>query len=165
VSRSFFQILGLLGLCACAGSQTGASSAPILELGLTAQDGRRFELSASTGKPRLLFLFATYDEASQFAIVPLMRLAETQQRVQIIGLALQPDAKTFIKLFKEALSVPFQLFYDADNQLLKKQTALGSLRGIPAIVALDVQDRIRAVHYGAASQEQLEQLIELLDVD
>lgn len=126
---------------------------------MTRSDGQRVELSAMSGRPRLLFLFATYDEASQFALVPITRLAETEKRVQVIGLALQPDAKTFIKLFKEALSLPFDLYCDPDNHVLQKQTALGALLRVPALVALDAEGRIRGVHYGVANQEELQTLV------
>jgi len=146
------------GLSACAGSQAGQQRAPLLDLSLTRADGARAELSAWRGRPLLLFLFATYDEASQLEFVPLQQLLERERQLQVVGVALQPEAATFLKLFQRALSVPFELYYDADNQLLHKQTALGALRGVPAFVALDAEGRIRGVHYGVATHEQLRAL-------
>lgn len=154
------QIVSLcLTLCACAQTQKTESHAPILELSMARPNGQRVELAMLTGRPRLLFLFATYDQPSQFAIVPVTRLAESEPRVQVIGVALQPDAKTFIGLFKEALSVPFEIFYDPDNQVLRKQTALGALRGVPALVVLDADGHIRAVHYGPLEYSALQTLV------
>lgn len=147
------------GLSACAGTQTAPQRAPTLELSLTRTDGQRSELSAWRGHRVLLFLFATYDEASQYEFVPLEQLMASERELQVLGVALQPEAATFLRLFKRALVVPFELFYDADNQLLQKQTALGALRGIPAFVALDAEGRIRGVHYGVATRDQLQALV------
>jgi peroxiredoxin len=147
-----------LGLCACAGTLPSAGATQPLELALTRSDGRRIELSELRGKPTLLLFFATYDQASQFVFAPLTRFAELDSRVQVLGVALQPDAKTFLKLFEESVSVPFALYYDADNQVLHKQTALGALEGVPALVALDANGRIRGTHYGIATSEQLQAL-------
>jgi hypothetical protein len=146
------------GLVACAGSQLAPQHAPVLELSLTSADGQRAELSAWQGQRVLLFLFATYDEASQYEFVPLEQLLASERQLQVLGVALQPEAATFLKLFKRAVAVPFELYYDADNRVLHKQTALGALRGVPAFVALDAEGRIRGVHYGLATLEQLQAL-------
>ncbi|MEY4579875.1 MAG: hypothetical protein RL701_4578 [Pseudomonadota bacterium] len=149
-----------LGLCACAGTLQPKLPTEPLELALTRSDGRRVALSDLRGQPALLLLFATYDEASQFVFAPLTRFAELEPRVQVLGVALQPDAKTFLKLFEESVSLPFALYYDADNQVLHKQTVLGAIDGVPALVALDAAGKIRGVHYGIATSEQLHLLAE-----
>jgi len=152
--------LSLLCCVACAGSMDAAvpASTQPLELSLTHADGRRFELSALRGRPVLLFLFATYDDASQFDLVPLSLFAERERHVQVLGLALQPEADTFLRLFQRAMRVPFELYYDSSNQLLHGETALGKIRGIPALVLIDAEGRVRDVHYGIATSEQLQEL-------
>jgi hypothetical protein len=125
---------------------------------LARSDGTLVELAALSGKPMLLFLFATYDETSQLALVPLLQFIELERRVAIIGIALQPDAKTFLELYRRALSIPFALYFDPENRLLRGQTALDRVRVVPAFVALDARGHIRAQQYGPATAEQLRAL-------
>jgi peroxiredoxin len=143
---------------ACAGSFGPGASAPLLELELARSDGSRMELSSLRGKPLLLFLFATYDEASQFTLVPLTRIAESEPDVTVIGVALQPEADKFLRLFKRSLPVPFELFYDPDNTVLGGSSALGQVPGVPVVIAIDAEGRVRDSLFGAASFEALHTL-------
>ena len=151
----------------CASLAGCVSSAPAisqkletLELTLARADGTRVELAAISGKPTLLFLFATYDEASQLALVPLLRFIEQDPTVSVLGIALQPDAKAFLDMYKRALSIPFELYFDPDNRLLPGATAVGRVPTIPAFVALDSRGQVRAHVYGPATGEQLRALAE-----
>jgi hypothetical protein len=149
-------------LSACA-SQPGAieeKPAGALELSLSLADGRRIKLSALDGQPRLLFLFATYDQASQLAIVPLSRFVEQNPNASVLGVLVQPDAETFIPLFQESLSLPFALYAEPENKLLHGKTPIGPLAGVPAYVALDARGRIRDVRYGVANEADLRTLID-----
>jgi hypothetical protein len=143
---------------ACAGSLGPGANAPLLELELARSDGSRMELGALRGKPVLLFLFATYDEASQFDLVPLTRIAESEPDVTIIGVALQPEADKFLRLFKRSLPVPFELFYDPANAILGGSTALDKLPGIPAVIAIDKEGRVRDSLFGPTNVEALHAL-------
>ena len=149
-----------LCLSACAAATPAASSQnlAVLDLSLARSDGTRVELAAVSGKPTLLFLFATYDQASQLALVPLLQLIEQEPRVAVLGVALQPDAKAFLDMYKRALSIPFELYFDPDDQLLHGGTALGRVRAVPLFVALDAQGRIREQRYGVPTGEQLRAL-------
>jgi hypothetical protein len=133
---------------------SNAAHAPPFDLSLARANGSRVELASLPG-PKLVFLFATYDEASQFALVPLSSFLESEPRISAIGIALQPDAKTFLDMYKRSLGVTFDLYYDPDNQILQAHSALGPLRSIPAFVALDSEGRIRQLMYGAANPAQL----------
>ena len=146
-----------LSIAACASQPNVASPPPHqpLELSLARADGRRVPLSALDGRPRLLFLFATYDEVSQFALVPLSRFIEQTPDAQVLGVLLQPDARTFIPLFARSLSVPFELYAEPDNQLLHGSTPLGKLAGVPAFVVVDARGVIRDLRYGVLSEAQL----------
>jgi peroxiredoxin len=134
-----------------------AASAPRLELSVARPDGSRLELGA-LGRPALLFFFATYDPASQVELDRLVRFAALEKRVSIIGIALQPDAKTFLDMFQSALAVPFPLYFDPENQLMRGTTALGRVRAVPAFVALDATGRIQQQQYGPATGDQLRTL-------
>jgi hypothetical protein len=159
--QRLFTLTALYCLGACASSASTPASKAALELSMTRVDGRSIELRALRGQAQLLFLFTTYDEASQFALVPISRLLEQEQDVQVLGIAVQPDAKTFLTLFARSLSVPFELYYEPNNQLLHGETALGPLRGVPAFVALDASGQVREVYYGIANLEKLRKLAEL----
>lgn len=151
-------LCALISACASQASQSGAQSEPprgALELDLARADGRRIPLSALDGQARLLFLFATYDQTSQLALVPLSRFVEQNPDASVLGVLVQPDAQTFIPLFARSLSVPFELYAEPDNKLLHGSTPLGRLAGVPAFVALDARGRIRDVHYGVATESEL----------
>ena len=147
-------------LSGCASGATVRSREPPLTLTLARADGRTIALSAYTGQPLLLFLFATYDQTSQLALVELTQFLRQHASVQVAGVLLQPDAATFLPLFKEAVSLPFELYYDPTSQILQGETALGRLRGIPAFVALGERGQIKAIRYGVQRIEQLEALTE-----
>jgi hypothetical protein len=117
-------------------------------------------LSALRGRPTLMFLFATYDGISQIALAPLVAASERDDRVTFIGVAVQPDAGEFLPMFREALDVQFELYFDAKGALLHETTALGKLPGVPAFVAIDSEGYIRRTFVGVARREDLEALIE-----
>jgi peroxiredoxin len=146
-----------IGACAASEVQIAASKEP-LDLTLSRANGTTVELAALSGRPTLLFLFATYDTDSQFALGPLVQFLESEPRLQVIGVALQPDAKSFLDMYQSSLGVPFALFYDPGNRLLRGQTALGRVAAVPTFVALDAEGHVRAQHLGVASADQLREL-------
>jgi hypothetical protein len=146
-----------IGACAASEIQIVASKEP-LDLTLSRANGTTLELAALSGRATLLFLFATYDTDSQFALAPLVKFIESEPRLQVIGVALQPDAKAFLDMYQSSLGVPFALFYDPGNRLLRGDTALGRVAAVPTFVALDAEGRIRAQHLGVASAGQLRAL-------
>lgn len=153
----------LLALCtsACAGSVIGPPQTPQLDLELSDAHGRTLQLAAVRGRPALLFLFATYDATSQLALTPLLAApADLQQRVTLLGIAVQPDAKAFLEPFREALDIHFPLYFNPDDTLLHGKSALGELPGVPAYVALDKAGHIRRTFFGVANTSVLAELVE-----
>jgi hypothetical protein len=147
-------------LTGCASGPGAPPTAAPLTLALARVDGRRIELSAYGGQPLLLFIFATYDESSQLALVKLTQFLSQHAAVQVAGVLMQPDAATFLPLFKEAVSLPFEVYYDDEQRMLKGESPLGKLGAVPAFVALDATGRVREIRYGVQSSEQLEELTE-----
>ena len=146
-------------LMACASGPAVHQAQPTaLMLALARADSRTIHLSAYAGRPLLLFLFATYDESSQLALAKLTRFLAKQPAVQVAGVLLQPDAATFLPLFKEAVAPPFEVYYDQEQRILQGDSALGALEAIPAFVALDEAGRISAIRYGVQTDEQLQTL-------
>lgn len=150
-------LCGVLHGCA-SGPDVAPPSAAEVKLTLARADGRTIQLSAYAGQPLLLFLFTTYDQASQLALANLTKFLGQHATVQVAGVLLQPDAATFLPLFKGSVSLPFELFYDPEQRILRGESALGKLQGVPAFVALDAQARIRQIRYGVQSADELEQL-------
>jgi peroxiredoxin len=158
--KSCLNILVLCAWCGACAPRTAlvAAESEALDLSLARSDGTLVELAALRGKPTLLFLFATYDATSQLALTELLSFVEHEPRIQVLGVAVQPDAKAFLDLYQRALSVPFALFFDPENQLLRGASALGRLRAVPGLVALDAAGHLRMQHYGATSLAQLRAL-------
>lgn len=160
MKRSLLLLAWLGALCSACGSTTPPSGPDASALQLARADGRTIRLDAYAGKPLLLFVFATYDEASQLALVALNQFLSQHPDVQAAGLVLQPEAATFLPLFKRAMSVRFELFYDPTTDILEGRTALGRLRGVPAFVALDAAQRVREIRYGVPTAADLSELIQ-----
>jgi hypothetical protein len=152
----------LLALCLSACATASGSTQPeaaALKLKLARADGRTIELSAYAGKPLLLFLLATYDQGSQVALLGLTQFAKLEPTQQIAGVLVQPDAATFLPLFKESVEVPFELFDEPEQRILHGQTALGQHRAVPAFVLLDAAGRIQDVRYGVLKVDEIKQLV------
>lgn len=150
-------LCGVLHGCA-SGPTASQPSAAALRLALARADGRTFQLSAYAGQPLLLFMFTTYDQASQLALANLTKFLGQHATVQVAGVLLQPDAAKFLPLFKEAVSLPFELFYDPEQRILQGESALGKMSGVPAFVALDAEARVEQIRYGVLSIDELEEL-------
>ena len=149
----------MLSACATAHGSTQPGAAA-LALTLARADGRTIQLDVYAGKPLLLFLFATYDQPSQIALLNLTQLAKQDPTLQVAGILVQPEAETFMPLFKDAVSVPFELYYEPEQHLLLGQSALGKLRAVPAFILLDATGRIQETVYGVLKVDELKQLIE-----
>lgn len=153
-------VCALLGACGTLASSQPSAAGAHLELSLAREDGRSFKLSALDGQPRLLFLFATYDQASQLALAPLSRFVEQNPDTAVLGVLVQPEAETFMPMFAHSLSLPFELYVEPDNRLLEGKTPLGRLEVVPAFVALDARGKIRDVRYGIATDADLRSMLD-----
>jgi peroxiredoxin len=157
-SRFLAACLSIL-LSACATTSASATRDQTLhDLTLARADGRTVPLSAYAGQPLLLFVFATYDEGSQVALAALTQYLERNPNVQVAGLAVQPEAQTFLALYKQAVKVPFELYYDPSSQVLQGTSGLGLLAGVPAFVSLDSGLHIRMIRYGIPTPADLDAL-------
>lgn len=154
-------VVATLWLSACAPSSTSMQpTAASVELSLRMSDGRPFLLSSLRGKPVVLFLFATYDAASQLLLTRLEARLARDPSTTIVGIALQPDAERLLSLYQQTLSVSFLLTYDPDRAILGGETGLGDVAAVPALVVLDPQGHERERHYGDASDAKLDDLLE-----
>ena len=144
----------------CAGTGEAPAATPVMELTLTSETGRTLKLSALRGRASVLFLFATYDPSSQLALTPLLAATQHEDRVTFVGIAVQPDAQAFLRPYREALDIPFALYFDGTQALLQGTTALGKLPGVPAFVALDAQGHVRKTFVGVPNAGDVQSVIE-----
>jgi peroxiredoxin len=148
---------------ACSGStrpdaKANATSAPI-ELGLRMADGKHLELADLRGQPLLLFIFTTFDDASQLALAPLERVLKGRGKPQALGVAVQPDPHQLLPLYREALAVSFPLGFDPENSVVSGGSMLGPIATVPTYILLDAAGRIAARHTGAMSELELESFL------
>lgn len=158
-----------LALASCAltvgNSGCGASAAeggpqtPAVELQLTDVSGRPFAVQDLRGKPLLLLMFATYDSASQLALLTLERFAASNTDVAVIGVAAQPQAEQLLPLHRDTLNLRIPLAYDKDEHLINGHSAIGRVEVIPSYVLLDATGRIRARQSGALDEKGLTDLV------
>jgi hypothetical protein len=88
-----------------------------------------------------------------------MAASKAQPGVTIVGVAVQPDAKEFLRPFRDALDIPFALYFDGSGALLHGKTALGKIPGVPAYVALDAEGHVKGTFFGVAKAPDLDTLI------
>lgn len=136
-----------------------------MTLELESSHGERLPLAQLRGEPVLLFLFATFDDASQLALTPLIKLHRKNPGLRIIGIALQPKPAALLRSYATALDIDFALASEPQGRLLSGDTALGKSVTVPMFVALDGAGRITGTYSGLPARGELEQLMDdLLDV-
>jgi len=157
--------LALVTLLAACGGAEAATAAPRvpeepLYLDLRTSEGEPLNLGQLRGQPVLLFLFATYDGVSQASLRPLARFVRQHPDVQVVGVAVQPDASLLAAAWAQALSPPFTVCYEPEDRITQGATNLGPFEAVPTYVLLDAQGRERARHVGFGSQRKLESMLE-----
>ena len=155
---TLFLWLSLTSTSACAGSH--AAAGPPVDLWLEDSAGEAIAVQAMRGRALVLFLFATYDGASQLAITPLSEAARERSEMAVLGIAVQPDADDLIGMFRESLGLEIPIVYEPDGEILAGQTALGRVPGVPYYVLLDREGRVVATHLGVLLGESLDAFLE-----
>ena len=164
-ARAALAVFGLWLATHCAASEprpavASGADTPAVELALVGTDGQRFALSQLRGRPLLLFLFTTYDSASQLALTPLVQLLAEHPRLQALGIAVQPTPSELLPLYRDALDLEMPLAYEPDPQIVAGESMLGRIETVPTYVLLDESGRIAGRRTGALTGEQLEALVE-----
>jgi peroxiredoxin len=137
------------------------SVSPPVELMLLNANGQSLDLRELRGRPLLLFVFTTFDDTCQLALIPLERALRAHPELRALGIAVQPEPQQLLPLYRDALAVSFPLTYEPDNQVVAGKTMLGPIQTVPTYVLLDAQGRIAARHTGALNAAALEELFAL----
>jgi hypothetical protein len=132
--------------------------API-ELQLADPSGQPLSLARFAGRPLLIFLFSTSDTGSQLALTHLEHWLSRSHSVDVLGIALQPDAKLFLTPYRDALSVSFPLSYDPHDVMLRGRSDLGRVEAVPALIVLDAQGGERDRRYGVLDEAELQSFV------
>jgi len=130
-----------------------------VRLKLTLPNGQGMAVESLRGKRVLLFLFTTYDSASQLSIDPLCKMEKQHPEIYIIGIALQTNPEKLLTLFADYFHVPFPLTYDADDRIRPGISDLGQIRVVPSLMLLDEKGYLVSHQAGIVTKSMLDELI------
>lgn len=150
----------LIASCAAGHAEGSAATTPSVVLALKDVNGRPIGVEDFRGRPLLLLVFATYDNASQLALLALDHLAGQEHGFAALGIAAQPQAEQLLPMHRDTLGLTMPLAYDPHEQLINGQSALGAIEVIPSYVLLDAGGHVRARHAGALDERGLRQFLD-----
>lgn len=124
-------------------------------LGTTAGE----EVSAATmrGRVTALLFVTTFDLASQLAAKQLNQALHTHvPRINVAAVVLEaPKYAPLADVFRSSLKLSYPVAI-ADLELLGRNSTLGEVRSVPTLIILDKRSREVSRHYGAFSNEELD---------
>jgi len=132
---------------------------PPINLRVRTTDGRWIELAQLRGRCALLFLFATFDGASQASLRPLGAFVQAHPEVSVLGLAVEESPAELADAWQHALTPPFPIAYDPTRALLLGASPLGRIESVPRFRLLDAQGRPVGEHVGYPYRGALEALL------
>jgi peroxiredoxin len=138
---------------------------PPLEMALVDADGEPLHLGELRGQPLLIYVFTTFDEVCQLALLPLSQAPARHPELQLLGIAAQPDPQRLLPLYRDALAVEFPLTYDPEQRVVVGDSPLGPLDTVPAYFVLDADGRVVARHVGALDGAELDELLSALPAE
>lgn len=154
-------LLLLSAIVGCSGQATQTPSAgPPVELELKTSTGEWLSLSSLRGRPTLLFLFATYDSASQLLWAPITLVRPDFPTLQLVAVALQPDAERLLPMYGESLGIRDPLASDDGEVIRGGESSLGPIAAIPTLILIGPDGREQARRTGATSSEALHQWLD-----
>ncbi len=140
------------------GSSPTPTGEPPINLRVRTTEGRWIELAELRGRCTLLFLFATFDGASQASLRPLGAFVQAHPEVSVIGLAVEESPAELADAWQHALTPPFPIAYDPTRALLLGASPLGRIESVPRFRLLDAQGRPVGEHVGYPYRGALEAL-------
>lgn len=141
------------------GSAATARAPDAIELTLTVTDGSTLSIGSLRGSCTLLFLFATFDGASQAALRPLRAFHEAHPEVHIVGVAVEDSPEVLADAWQHALSPPFPITFDPTGAVLEGTSALGRIPSIPRFRLINAAGHSEAESVGYPRAGALEALL------
>ena len=147
------------GNCAVAVKKEGERKrAPDFEL--KNSEGQMVRLSSYAGKVVLIDFWATWCGPCKAEIPWLIELSKKYEAdgLAVLGISMDEEAWTVVKPFMEQAGITYPILMG------NKRVAYlyGDVEGLPVAFFIDRQQKVAAIHLGAASRKQFEQTIKAL---
>jgi cytochrome oxidase Cu insertion factor (SCO1/SenC/PrrC family) len=146
--------------CAKPNPRFGVEPSAPVTLVLRTADAKPLPLAALRGQRVLLFIFTTYDDVSQLALTALEQFLLGRPKLEVVGVAVQPDPQRLLPLYRDSLGVSFELAFDPNNGIVAGGSELGEIETIPTYIVLDARGRIVARYTGALEGADLQELVD-----
>jgi hypothetical protein len=120
-------------------------------------DGEEVSAETMRGRVTALIFVTTFDLASQLAAKQLNQALHTHvPRINVAAVVLEaPKYAPLADVFRSSLRLSYPVAI-ADLELLGRNSTLGEVRSVPTLIILDKQGREISRHYGAFSNEELD---------
>lgn len=150
----------LAALLSCAGSAHGPARSRVpLRLVLPAIDGGQIDLGSYRGRAVVLHAFTTWSMASQADIEQLLDARRAHpDRVEVIGLALDPDGYRLVDPWRRAMRIPYLLAL-ATDAIRDGRSVLGRIKEVPTTVILGTDGALVERIEGPLAPGQLRELL------
>jgi len=116
-----------------------AANGPRLDLGIRLTDGSWLELADLRGTAVLVFVFATFDVASQANLKSLRPFIPQHPEVIVVGVAAQPHAEPLVQAWAYALDPPFVVGADPRGSVETGTSMLGKIEIVPTFILFDAE--------------------------
>jgi hypothetical protein len=120
-------------------------------------DGEEVSAESMRGRVTALIFVTTFDLASQLAAKQLNQALHTHvPRINVAAVVLEaPKYAPLADVFRSSLKLSYPVAI-ADLELLGRNSTLGEVRSVPTLIILDKHGREVSRHYGAFSNEELD---------
>jgi hypothetical protein len=120
-------------------------------------DGEEVSAETMRGRVTALLFVTTFDLASQLAAKQLNQALHTHvPRINVAAVVLEaPKYAPLADVFRSSLKLSYPVAI-ADLELLRRNSTLGEVRSVPTLIILDKHGREVSRHYGAFSNEELD---------
>ncbi|MCA9582787.1 MAG: TlpA family protein disulfide reductase [Myxococcales bacterium] len=164
--RRVFALLSLGATIGCATQnaaplgQSAALQDRAVDIELVSVDGEPFFLGDYRGSDVVVFLFATFDGVSQISARPLSEFARSHPETVVIGIAIQPNAKSFAGPWRDVVDPDFVVAYPAnETAALSGATDLGHVEAVPTVLHIDPHGKLRNRHVGLVEPASLKDFV------
>ena len=120
-------------------------------------DGEEVSDEGMRGRVTALIFVTTFDLASQLAAKQMNKALHTHvPRINVAAVVLEaPKYAPLADVFKSSLQLSYPVAI-ADLELLGRNSTLGEVHSVPTLIILDKYGREVSRHYGAFSNEELD---------
>lgn len=126
---------------ACAGAAEPEPRGPTLRLTLPSLDGGFIDFTELQGKPLVVHVFTTWAMPAADDVERLRALATSDDRVAIVGVALDRGRANVVRAWRRAMEVAYPIAL-ADDAVRSGRSLLGPTRQVPITLMYDAGGRL-----------------------